>query len=83
MVPGDQWLRGVAERMREAISNGAAPTPERVTVKQLIGHFGYQKRGDYIVSHIRNSLERHKLIADQDFQGNRVLMISLARDESG
>ena len=57
----------VAERMREAISNGAAPTPERPTVRQLLGHFGYQKRGDYIVSHIRNSLERHKLIADQDF----------------
>ena len=67
MVQGDQWLKGVADRMREAISNGAAPTPERVTVRQLIGQFGYQKRGDYIVSHIRNSLERHNLMADQDF----------------
>ena len=53
--------------MREAVVNGAAPTPERLTVRQLLGHFGYQKRGDYIVSHIRNSLERHRLIADQDF----------------
>ena len=67
MDQGGKWVRSVAERMREAISNGAAPTPERLTVRQLLGHFGYQKRGDYIVSHIRNSLERHKLIADQDF----------------
>ena len=67
MDKGNQWLQSIADRMSEAIANGAAPTPERVTVRELMGRFGYQKRRDSIVSHIRNSLERYNLITDQDF----------------
>ena len=51
----------------DAIANGAAPTPEGITVRELIRQFGYQKRGDYINSYIRNGLEKFDLIADQDF----------------
>ncbi len=67
MDQGNQWLKEIADRMKEAIANGAAPTPERITVRELMGRFGYQKRRDSIVSHIRNSLERFNLVTDQDF----------------
>ena len=67
MSQGNQWLKDVADRMKEEIASGAAPSPERLTVKQLIGRFGYQKRMDSVVSRIRNGLERHNLITDQDF----------------
>ena len=67
MDQGSQWLKSLADGMNEAIANGAAPTPFRLTVRQLIGHFGYSRRKDSVVSHIRNSLERFNLVTDQDF----------------
>ena len=66
MTEGYQWLKGIADGMREAIANGAAPTPERTTVRQLLWRYGYQKRGDFIVSQIRNHFERCGLSTDQD-----------------
>ncbi len=53
--------------MKVAIANGAAQTPEQITVRELLRRFGYQKRGDYVVSQIRNHLERCGLSTDQDF----------------
>ena len=67
MVQGDQWLEGIAKGMRGAIANGAAPTPEQLTVRQFVNHFGYARRGDRINSQIRNGLERHSLSTDPDF----------------
>ena len=67
MPQGYEWLEEIASRMKDAIANGAAPTPEGITVRELIRQFGYQKRGDYINSYIRNGLEKFDLIADQDF----------------
>ena len=67
MDQGNQWLKDTADGMREAIANGAAPTPERLTVRQLIGQFGYTKRMDSAISKIRNGLERNNLITDPDF----------------
>ena len=66
MAGGYKWLEGIATGMRDAIANGAAPTPERITIRELIGKFGYLKRGDYINSRIRNGLERFNLITDKD-----------------
>ena len=66
MTTGFQWLQSIADGMKEAIANGAAPTPERTTVRQLLWRFGYQKRGDFIVSQIRNRLEHCGLSTDQD-----------------
>ena len=57
MEQGYEWLEGIATGMRDAIANGAAPTPERITIRNLIGKFGYLKRGDFINSYIRNGLE--------------------------
>ena len=67
MVNGSEWLSQVAERMRNAVSNGAAPTPEQVTVRELVQKFGYHKRGDTANSAIRNGLERNGLTTDRDF----------------
>ena len=46
---------------------GAAPTSEWLTVRQFLEHFGYARRGDRIISQIRNGLERHRLNTDPDF----------------
>lgn len=54
-------------RLAGAFARGAAPDPKRLTVRQLLQRFGYQKRGDWINNHIRNGLERFKLRTDQDF----------------
>ena len=67
MIQGDQWLESIASGMRGAIDKGAAPTPERLTVRQFVEHFGYARRGDRINSQIRNRLERHGLSTDPDF----------------
>ena len=56
----------IAADMREAITNGAAATPERVSVRELVGWFGYQKRGDQINNHIRNGMEKAGLRPDRD-----------------
>ena len=63
---GEKWLKGIAETMQKVIANGAAPHIERVTIRELIARFGYERRGDLINRIIRNSLERHNLIIDQD-----------------
>ena len=67
MHRGYQWLETVANTMRAAIANGAAPTPEKLTVRELIGHFGYERRGDWINSRIRNGLEKYNLTVNPDF----------------
>ena len=66
MDSGYQWLESIASGMKDAIANGAAPTPERLTIRQLLDKFGYSKRGTWIVRHIRNGLERFDLATDRD-----------------
>ena len=67
MDEGNQWLAGIADRMKEEIGRGAAASPESLTVRELLRKFGYERRGDWINNQIRNGLERHKLTTDQDF----------------
>lgn len=67
MDKGYQWLQAIANRMNEELKNGAAASPESLTVKDLLGKFGFQRRGDSINNHIRNGLEKFKLRTDQDF----------------
>ena len=66
MDSGYQWLESVATRMKDAVANGAAPTSERLTIRQLLDKFDYSKRGTWIVRHIRNGLERFNLATDRD-----------------
>ena len=67
MDEGYRWLKSVADKMNKDVSKGAAPEPERLTVRQLLHKFGYQKRGEWINNHIRNGMEKFKLRTDQDF----------------
>ena len=67
MGSGHEWLESIATRMKNAVENGAAPTPEQTSVRELIRRFGFQRRGDWIVGHIRNALEKHGLNTDGDF----------------
>ena len=66
MDEGYQWLKSIADRMHDDVAKGAAPGPERLTVRQLLQRFGYQRRSDGINSHIRNGLEKFKLRTNQD-----------------
>lgn len=67
MDQGYQWLESIASRMKKEIDKGAAASPESLTVRDLLRKFGYQMRGDRINNHIRNGLEKFKLLMDQDF----------------
>ena len=67
MDNGYRWLESVARRMRKEIDSGAAASPLSITVRDLLGKFYYQKRGDWINSCIRNGLEKFNLRTDQDF----------------
>ena len=67
MDEGYQWLQSLADRMNNDVAKGAAPGPERLTVRKMLEKFGYQRRSDWINNHIRNGLERFKLRTDQDF----------------
>lgn len=67
MDVGSQWLEEVVARMKEEIANGAALTPERLTVRELLQRFKYLRRGDLITRHIRNALEKYNLISEPDF----------------
>ena len=66
MDEGYQWLQSIADRMNSDVAKGAAPRPEQLTVRGLLQRFGYQRRSDWINSHIRNGLEKFKLRMDQD-----------------
>ena len=52
----NEWLDHLAERLKQEIEGGAAPAPERLTVRQLLSNFGYARRGRRVVSEIREQL---------------------------
>ena len=63
-----EWLDGVAERLNREISDGAAPTWEKTTGRELLTRFGYARRGRWVVSEIRNALEKRGLQTNPDFE---------------
>ena len=66
MVQGHDWLESIATDMKDAKTNGAAPSPVRLTARELVQRFGGQRRGDWINSQIRNALEKYDLSMDPD-----------------
>lgn len=62
------WLQVLAERMRDEMNADAVPQPERLTVRQFLGRFGYARRGPIVISTIRNELESHGLRTSPDFE---------------
>ena len=69
MSNGYEWLSEVAERMKSEIASAAAATPERLTVKEFLGRYGYTRRGTYIISRIRNDLDNLELHTNPDIEG--------------
>lgn len=64
-----EFLKRVAAEARKAIKGGAAPTPEVLTIRELLSRFGYSRRGSGVVSAVRNALEHHGLKTTPDFEG--------------
>ena len=64
----DDWLCEVAQRMQRDKDAGAAPKPETLTVRELLAKFGNIRRGQWVVSSIRQQLEKHNLRTSPDFQ---------------
>ncbi len=64
---GDKWLAEIAQRMKDEFENGNAETPERLTVRELIGKYGFLRRSDWINNRIQNRLDELDLVAVPDF----------------
>ena len=78
-----EYLERVAKEHREAIEGGAAPTPEKLSVRRLLGLFGYAKRGRLVNAGIRNALEDNGLRTTPDFESvwiDREISIELDRE---
>lgn len=64
---GDKWLTEIAQRMKDEFENDNAETPERLTVRELIGKYGFLRRRDWINNRIQNRLDELDLVAVPDF----------------
>ena len=64
---GDDWLTAVAQKMRYDRENGLVPTPERLTVRELLAKYNSYRRRDWINNRIRNRLEGLGLRTVPDF----------------
>ena len=64
----DDWLKDLAERMKNELNADAAPTVEKLTVRRFLDQFGYYRRGPNVVSMIRSALESHGLRTTPDFE---------------
>ena len=86
MDEGYTWLKGIADRMKSEVAKGAAPGPERLTVRKMLEQFGYQRRSDGINNHIRNVLEEFMLRTNEDFTAawpDSPITIELDSDAAG
>ena len=64
----EDWLNEVAQRMQGEKNAGAAPIPETLTVREFLAKFGNARRGHWVISSIRQQLEKHHLRTSPDFQ---------------
>ena len=72
MASGDKWLEDLAKQMKKDMKGGAAPNPEKLTVREFVYRFGYVKRTSALVNHIRNRLKKYGLRTNPDFVGGWV-----------
>ena len=68
-MDGHERLTALAERMKREVDNGAAPSSEELTVRELLGWFGYSRRGSDVVGQIRHVLAELDLQTNPDFVG--------------
>ena len=64
----DDWLKEVAERMRDEKQAGAAPSTEMLAVREFLAKLGSARRGYRVVGEIQHKLEKHHLRTSPDFQ---------------
>ena len=65
----DKWLTTLAEQMKRDVEGGAAPNPEKLTVREFLYRFGFLRRTRHQVNHIRNRLQEYGLRTVPDFVG--------------
>lgn len=65
---GTEKLQKLSKRMKDAVANGAAPTPEKLTIRDFLGWYGFARRGSWISRRIRNDLESLDLRTIPDFE---------------
>lgn len=68
MEQGDAWLECVANRMKQEFEKGNAPRPEKLTIREFIGKFGWSKRTPYLLNHVRNSMEKLEIRTIPDIE---------------
>ena len=66
-MSGDEWLAGVAERMKKEFADGNVPRPEQISVRAFIGKYNFARRGEWINNRIQNRLDELDLVAVPDF----------------
>ena len=79
-------VEGYCRSDEERSFQGAAPGPERLTVRKMLEQFGYQRRSDGINNHIRNVLEEFMLRTNEDFTAawpDSPITIELDSDAAG
>ena len=69
VAQGDKWLESLAKQMKREVEGGAAPNPEKLTVRQFLYQFGFLRRTPLQVAHIRGRLKNYELRTNPDFVG--------------
>ena len=67
-MQGITKLEQFAKRMKDEVSIGTKPQPELVKARDFLRWFGYERRSTYLVSLVRNTLEKLELRTIPDFQ---------------
>ena len=82
-MKASERLREIADRLKAESSGGATPTGESTTVRDLIGWFGYSRRGARVNGLIRARLAKLDLRTVPDFEHEYIdapIMIELDMD---
>lgn len=86
MDQGSEWLKEIAAKIKDAIENGVALAPERLTFRELLAKFGFRKRRDPINNRIRNELGKRGFVNEPDFAigwiNDSTVIISINSDHS-
>ena len=83
MQNGDKWLQAEKERMEQERQAGVAPTPVKLTARELTAKFGFLRRKHWLVSHVRNKLDELDLVMNPDFSSVHIGTEILIQWESG
>ena len=65
---GERKLEDIAEQMKTDQEKGMKPSKIQVSVREFMRWFGYERRGKYIVSRIRNKMDDLEIRTVPDFE---------------